>query len=72
MELGLWRKTATSEDKLRNAESEMIEGVTRRWGDFFKNGSQEAECRRQMAESDDGEIGRNGDGENLKLRNSKG
>ena len=40
----------------------MIEGVTRRWGDFFKNGSQEAECRRQMAESDDGE--------NLKLRNS--
>jgi len=44
--------------------------VTRRWGNFFKNGSQEAECRRQMAESDDGEIGRNGDGENLKLRDS--
>ena len=55
---------------MRNAESEMIEGVTRRWGDLFENGKQEAECRRQMAESDDGEIGRNGEGENLKLRNS--
>jgi hypothetical protein len=53
---------------LRN--SEKTDGEKRRWGDLFENGKQEAECRRQMAESDDGEIGRNGEGENLKLRNS--